>query len=216
MSAPLHPNPHGPTAERLLAVAARLFRVHGYAATSTRELSRGLGIGSATLYHHVGKKEDLLFAICLDALERLDQATREALDQQTDPLERVRRLLRAHLITALQDRDKHATMLIDLPNLSPERRADVLRRRAVYQRLVRNTIAEAQAAGVVRSDLPARYIARGLFNLLNWSIFWWRPDGELTPNALAELLTTVFLEGAGRQLSQPHAQQHLGRARLTG
>ena len=47
----------------------------------------------------------------------------------------------------------------------------------------------------MRRDVTARNLTLALLSLLNWPIFWFRPDGELTPVALADLLASVFLEG---------------------
>jgi len=44
--------------------------------------------------------------------------------------------------------------------------------------------------------VPARSLTLALLSLLNWPIFWFRPDGRLTPEALADLLASLFLEGA--------------------
>ena len=37
----------------------------------------------------------------------------------------------------------------------------------------------------------------GLLNLLNWSMSWWNPDWDLTPGELADILSDLYLNGAG-------------------
>ena len=49
---------------------------------------------------------------------------------------------------------------------------------------------------MVRRDIPGKYLALALLNLLNWTIFWYRPEGELSPDELAVMLSMVFVEGA--------------------
>ncbi|MEO8208725.1 MAG: helix-turn-helix domain-containing protein, partial [Chloroflexota bacterium] len=44
-------------------VASELFREHGYAATSVRDIARAVDIQGASLYAHVTSKEDVLWAI---------------------------------------------------------------------------------------------------------------------------------------------------------
>jgi AcrR family transcriptional regulator len=185
-----------PTAARLLGTAAALFRAKGYASSTTRELAALLGIQKASLYHHIDKKEDLLYALCVDSLQRIHGAVEEAIAPESLPLERLRCLIRAHLQAALADQDKHATMLIELRELSGKRYEEVLGLRDAYEALVRETIAEAQRSGSIRSDMPPKYLTLALLNLLNWSIFWFRTGGELNPEELADLLAAVFLEGA--------------------
>lgn len=186
----------GSTAFRLLSTAAALFRERGYAATSTRQLAAALGLQHASLYHHIGKKEDLLYTVCIHALNRIHEAVEEARAAHSTHLERLRAMIRAHVSTALRDRDQHATMLFELRSLSPDRQAHVIELRDRYENLIRTAIGEAQEAGAMRRDLPAKLLGLGLLNLLNWSIFWFKPEGERSPEELADTLATIFLEGA--------------------
>jgi TetR/AcrR family transcriptional regulator, cholesterol catabolism regulator len=183
--------------ERLLATAAVMFRRDGYVKTSTRDLAAALGMQSASLYHYIGGKEDLLFELSTDALGAMLEAGRNALEGLTDPMERVRALMRTHLVTALHDQDKHAVMLIEMKALTPPRRAMVLEMRDQYEAFVGSVLEDARRAGLIRSDIPVKYLKLALLDLLGWTIFWYRPDGELTPEALADIMTTLFLDGAG-------------------
>ncbi len=188
--------PGASTGDRLLGAAATLFRRRGYAGATTRELAGQLGIQSASLYYHIGKKEDLLYRLSIDALTRIQCEVERAMAEHAAPLDRLRALVRAHVATALADQDRHAAMLIELRSLADERRSEVLALRDRYEHLVRQAIADAQVAGSIRRDVPAKALALALLNLLNWSIFWFQPGGDLTAVDIAELLSTVFLEGA--------------------
>lgn len=200
------PDAKDTTAARLLKTAATLFREKGYAHSTTRELATLLGIQKASLYYHIDKKEDLLYALCVDALVRIQEETERAVAQQTTPLERLRALIHAHLCAALNDQDKHATMLVELRELSGERRLEVLKLRDRYETFIREMIQEGQEAGVLRREPEAKYQGLALLNLLNWTIFWFRPGGELTPDQLAAILTSLFLQGAALTPSDPILQ----------
>lgn len=154
-----------------------------------------LGIKRASLYHHIAKKEDLLYDLSVESLERIHSEVAAAIAGVESPVQRLRALISAHMNAALADQDKHATMLIELRELSGERQSEVLRLRDAYEELVRDVILSAQDAGAVRRDISAKLLTLSLLNLLNWSIFWWRPEGELSAQALAELLCSVLLEG---------------------
>lgn len=56
-------DPGETTRQRILDVALELFSSHGFAATSTRELSERLGFTKAALYYHFHTKDDLLQAL---------------------------------------------------------------------------------------------------------------------------------------------------------
>ena len=93
-------------------------------------------------------------------------------------------------------RDRHATMLSEIRFLSPGRQAEVVGRRDANVAIAEEAVREAQASGQIRPDIDAKYLTLALFNLLNWTIFWFDPDGELTESAIAEILWSVFSTGA--------------------
>lgn len=184
-----------PTADRLLDTAATLFRRKGYAQSTTRELAELLGIQKASLYYHMKSKEDLLYALSIESLKRM-QVEVAATAEASAPETRLRSMIATHVAVALRDRDMHTVMLIELRSLSASRRDAVIKRRSDYQRLLQNVIADDQAAGRLRTDTDAEYLTLVLLNILNWTIFWFRPDGPLTVSGLAELLGAIFIEGA--------------------
>lgn len=204
MAGPAHPpGPPGParekaggsTADRLLRLAAALFRQKGYAGSSTRELAGQLGIQKASLYHHIRGKEDLLFAISVGSLEHITAAV-SAAGAAAEPGGRLRAMIAAHMQTALADQDMHTTMLIELRSLSPGRQEQVRARRDQYQALLRDAVAADQAEGRLRADIEAGCLTLSLLNLLNWTIFWFDPAGPRSPRELAEVMSMIFLDGA--------------------
>jgi AcrR family transcriptional regulator len=186
------------TGDRLLVLAAELFRERGYGATTTRELSSRLGVKKASLYHHISSKEDLLFEISVESLRRIGTAVRAACEAAPED-GRLSALIDAHLMVALADRDMHTTMLVEMRALSAGRKAEVLAKRDDYERYVEAVIEESQGAGRVRGDISPKYLTLALLNLLNWTIFWYDPEGDRTASEIATILRTVFLEGAGEK-----------------
>jgi AcrR family transcriptional regulator len=183
------------TSERLLIGSAELFREKGYAGTTTRALSALAGIQNGSLYHHVGGKEDLLYRLCMGSLDDVGAVFSAIAAEDLDPVIRLEKLARGYLEQALNDRDRHSTMLSEIRFLSPARRAEVVARRDANVAIVENSVRQAQEAGQVRSDIDAKYLTLALFNLLNWTIFWYNPDDELSEQAIAEILWSVFSLG---------------------
>lgn len=115
-----------------------------------------------------------------------------------EPVERVRVLIAAHVTAMLADKDKHATMLTELRALSPKRREEVRRLRDAYEDLVRSVIADAQERSGLRADVSAKYLTLCLLDLMNWAIFWFHPDDDLSPDALSRTFAALFVEGAAQ------------------
>lgn len=199
--------------DHLVTTAAALFRERGYAATTTRDLARALGIQSASLYYHIGKKEDLLYTICIESLRNIRREAEAAVRQAKTPDEAVRLLIQSHVMCALGERDQHAVMLFELRHLSAERAATILALRDGYEALVRRVLSDARKVGTLRSDLTPKLLSLTLLNLLNWTIFWYRAAGRLRPKDVAELLTTVFISGAGTPRSRSSDRRRVAAPR---
>jgi len=185
-----------PTAERLFDIAAALFCEKGYAATTTREIAAAAGIQQASLYYHVTGKEDLLHQICVSSLEQLLADVQSAVSAVTNPLERIEVLAHTHLRTILRHQIRHVTMLNELRALSDPHRTAVMALRKKYAHLVRSVIEDAQAAGAVRTDIPARYLYLALLNILNWAVLWFRRGQTLSEDQLGRTFTSIYLTGA--------------------
>ena len=171
-----------PTMDRLLDTAAALFWEKGYAATTTREIAAAVGIQQASLYHHVASKEELLHQICMSSLQEFRIEVQAAVNRAASPPDRIGLLIRAHVTTLLRHQKRNATMLTEMRSLSRRHREDVLALREAYARFVRSTFEDAQAAGRIRSDIPAKYLCLALLNMLNWAALWFRQDQALSPD----------------------------------
>jgi TetR/AcrR family transcriptional regulator, cholesterol catabolism regulator len=79
--------------------------------------------------------------------------------------------------------------------LSVRHRAEVLEWRDKYERFVRSIIENAQTEGLIRKDIPARYLGLALMSILNHAALWFRKDHALLGDQLAGIFTNLFLEG---------------------
>jgi AcrR family transcriptional regulator len=178
-----------------LTEGASLFRERGFHATTTREISARLGINKASLYYHVPSKEALLHDICVESLRRTKLALTDALAAQPDKSQWITTLIHAHTRSMLTDLEMHATMLFEMRCLTGDYYAAVKASRDEYEALVLKTVAAAQEVGALRTDLTAKQLTMCVLNLLNWTLSWWSPDGDLTPDQLADVLANMYLNG---------------------
>jgi len=193
--------PDKPALARALDAAVGLFSRKGYAATSTREVAKLLGIQKATLYYHVESKEDLLFLICESALTKIRKDVEMAIRDRQDPVDRVHTLISSHVESLLRDEAAHSTTFTEMHALSEERFEQVMQLRDGYEHMVRTELQMAQDAGFLRQDIDAKYLALVLLGITNRVMIWYRRGGPLSPQQIGRVLSVLFLEGAAT--SQP-------------
>ncbi len=181
--------------EYAIEVGARFFSDRGYSATTTRQLAEALGITNGTFYHYFASKEDLLRMICEHSLETMLLEVGDALEAEPKA-GKLPAFIRQHMCSVLRQQELHKTMLTQVDRLGEDNRAKVIALRDQYETLVRETLEEARDLRIIRADIEIRMMTRLLLNLLNWTIFWFRQDGALTPTAVADLAEKLFMDGA--------------------
>jgi AcrR family transcriptional regulator len=179
--------------ERFLAVAVQVFTERGYDGTSFQHLSHASGLSKSSIYHHIESKEQLLRLGLEKALEPLMASTTEPGATTGPAIDRLTHLIRRN-IEILADRLPYVTLLLDVHgNTETERWA--LDQRRTYDRFVAGVVQEAIDEGDVRADVDARTTARLLFGMINSVRTWYRPDRDLTPEALADQVCSLLLDG---------------------
>lgn len=170
------------TRQTILAVAADLFRSQGWGATTMQVVAERAGISKGNLTYHFPSKQALFEAVYAEARAYVrDRILDRSFAEEPDAiaaLEAFTRRLRRWLI----DHDGRFVGCI-FTNVAVEaRQSDAAVGRLAGEALVaiRAALAErfaaAQAAGQIRSDLPAAELARA---------FFWQYEGAL---ALAKAL----------------------------
>jgi AcrR family transcriptional regulator len=182
-------------------VASELFHANGYAATSVRDIARALDIQGASLYAHVASKEDVLWSIVDRAATAFEDAAERALAETAsdDPVERLAAIVEAHVETITADPQRSSVFVTEWRHLSTDRRAEIGARRDAYEQRLRDLIADGLAVGAFAAVDPA-VAATFLLTALNGIATWYRPDGRLSADRIAD----HYVELALRSLSEDH------------
>jgi AcrR family transcriptional regulator len=167
-----------PRREEIVRAAARTFASDGYAGVGMRDVAEAVGIRGASLYHHFGSKEDILYAICLTVTQEPNELNLPLLDAPGTPTERLAALVRGHLEHLHRRRVEHLVGLHELAALTAEHRAVIDGHRRYYQRRVREVIAAGMRTGEF-GVADARLAAFAMCDALNGISGWFHEDGEL-------------------------------------
>ncbi|MEU5265325.1 TetR/AcrR family transcriptional regulator [Amycolatopsis sp. NPDC021455] len=196
--------------ERVRAAAVKLFAAKGFHGTGIRDLAQEAELSSASLYHYMGTKEDLLAEIMHTALNRLLDAAREATAVSADPVQRLRTLVALHVLAHAAGPAETRVVDNEVGALSPAAREPVVALRDTYERLWAAAIDEGIAAGVFRVEHPA--VTRlALLEMCSSVARWYSPRGPMALDQVAE----HYAELASRALgcTAPPGVHDLARCR---
>lgn len=187
------------SSERLLEVAARLFREKGYLATGTREIAEAAQMKSGSLYYHYPSKEALLHAVMTLAVGKLIGAVTQAIADTPATAglrERLRNAIRAHLSVIHAHVDLVIASRQSLNILPADSRAAHLRLREEYAQVWRELLESGKRSGDVAPDADVMLIEMFLLGALNWTSEWLDP-ARISFDRLSQSLTDLVLDGAG-------------------
>jgi hypothetical protein len=87
-----------------------------------------------------------------------------------------------------------SVLLLEYRSLSPELQARHIPRRDRYEDLWRKLLVEGEQAGVFCLE-DAAMTSRALLGAMSWAVTWYRPDGKLSADEIADLFSGLFLNG---------------------
>jgi AcrR family transcriptional regulator len=178
----------------ILEAAAQIFSHKGYHAASMQDIAQAVQLQKASLYHHVSSKQEILLDLLDRALDLLIERMQDAMAKDLPTEEKLRLGMCAYLTTMLEHRDLASVLLLEHRSLEPELRARHVPRRDRFETLWRDLIGRGVAEGHFTCD-DINMTVKALLGILNWTITWYRPDGQYSPEQIADQCSDVFLNG---------------------
>jgi AcrR family transcriptional regulator len=168
--------------DAILETAAALVAKHGLRSVTMSQIAEETGIGRATLYKYFSGVEPILLAWherhVAEHLERLQRLR----DEPGDANSRLESVLQAYALIAFE-RHQHGPELGALVHqrehiAAPERR---------LVEIVRNLLAESQAGGAIRVDVPPGELA-------TFCVYALEAAGAVSSRSAARRLATIVLD----------------------
>ncbi|MDT7695677.1 MAG: hypothetical protein QOI75_5044 [Pseudonocardiales bacterium] len=180
------------TQAKIIAVATELFAQQGYHATGVAELGRAVGLGAGALYHHIGSKEELLLTIVRAHLEDVLAFGTLLLAAEGTAVAKLHELAREHMRLVAHRRTELLVMLRELDSLTGQRRADMLALRDAVEDVWNEVVRRGVEAGEL-TDLDPMFV-KVVLGAMNYSLFWFQPDGSETPEQMADRILNMLLK----------------------
>ena len=180
---------------QIVAAAADIFHTKGYRAATLDDVAEAVGVTKAALYYYVSGKRDLLWNVYVDAGQTLLRAVEPVLlDSGADPVEKLRRVVHAHVDLVTRERELMDVFFREWRELPAEKQAAVREYEKRYVDLLERTVAAGIAMGLLQ-PLPPRMVVFGLLGMLNWLVRWYRPGGPMRPEEIADVFLAMVCRG---------------------
>src|SRR6266513_1274158 len=180
----------------ILRAATRVFARNGYFNSKVADIARAADVADGTVYLYFKSKEEILHSIFDQNMAEAIASGRKLIKALSDPREKLREIARLHLERLGADRDLAVVFQVELRGSTKFMEEFSAAGFAEYLTLIRSTFEEGQRAGIFRSDLNAKVVAKILFGALdematNWILS--KRRYKLAP--MADQVLDIFLNG---------------------
>jgi AcrR family transcriptional regulator len=187
----------GTRRDELLKIAARLFAERGFRNTTVRDIADAAGILSGSLYHHFDSKESMVDEILQTFQEELFAGYDEILNSHRPVREKIEAAVRLsfeaidthhHEVAIFQN---EADWLVGLG----ERFAYLTDRHAQSRQVWLTLLTEGIESGALKADIDLELAYRFIRDTVWVAVRWYRPDGELSAETVADQYLSILLDG---------------------
>lgn len=176
--------------DAILAAAAHLYARRGFQGASVADLAKACSTSKSLIYHYFPSKDDLLYATMAAHLDTLVAAAEQA-TQKGSAEASLRALTHAFMRLYVGAEDSHKILLNELDNLPAARRAEVVAKQRRIIGAVEALVREIRPdAGNLALPLTMLF-----FGMINWTHNWFRPDGAVDADRLADMAVDLMLNG---------------------
>lgn len=182
--------------EEILIAAAKVFQEKGYRGATVQDIANAVGMLKGSLYYHFANKEEIFYEIIRDPLHHFVSQMAEVVALDLSPAEKLRAALRYHL--SAFDAHLPGVQVILRENLGTpegERWATIRALWKEHEALWEAILREGIKSGDFCSDLDVKIAALGILGMCNWMHRWYRQNGRLTTQEIADAWAEMILNG---------------------
>ncbi len=173
------------TRDSILRAAAELFYEKGFDGASQREIAGRVGIDAGSIYNHFPSKQDILATILISVGDDLRTELIERTSCLENPVDKLIAACRLHVLASIDRREESACYHTEMRVLQGDKRELLLANRGKHQGIVESIIREGVGSGVFETeDIELATIA--ILTMWNSVISWYKPDGRLSPEEIAD------------------------------
>ncbi|MCY0870067.1 MAG: TetR/AcrR family transcriptional regulator [Firmicutes bacterium] len=180
--------------DEIAAAAVQLFYLKGYHATSVQDIADAVGLQKGSLYHYIGGKEELLQQIVTRAVMRFRQQIEHICDLPEPAPTRLRLAVRQHMRIVTGEVEMTTLLFRDAFLLGGGQHEAIRVAMDGYTELWTRMISEGVTAGEF-TTADAKLAALSLLGACNWAYRWFRRDGALSADQLADRMCELYLRG---------------------
>ena len=181
----------------ILDAAVRVFARKGFYHARVSEIAREAGVADGTIYLYFQNKDDILISMFEDGMRTVIDRVRSEIENETDPLRKIKCFARAHLSLIEDNKDMAEIIQVELRQSNKFMKEYRNEKFFEYIDLISSIVREGQALGVIRPDVEPGIVKRAFFGALDEMSRYWvlSSKRKYSINTAAEQISEFFIKG---------------------
>jgi AcrR family transcriptional regulator len=158
------------------------------------DIAEAVQLQKASLYHHFSSKQEILLELLDRELQMVTEHMAEVMAREISADQKLRLAMRTYLKTLSEQGDLVSVLLLEFRSLEPDFFARHVPNRDRFERMWRDLIQQGVDEGAFYCD-NVSMASRGLLGAMNWTVTWYRRNGPMTMEQIADYFADLFLQG---------------------
>jgi len=182
----------------ILEAAIKVFARQGFYQSTVAQIAREAGVADGTIYLYFKNKDDILVQFFNYRTKQVFDRFRAAVNQSDNSLDKLRNLIRRHLMEFQRDPNMAVVYQVETHQSSRLAEAQIREMSQMYQDLVSEIVETGQQEGRIRKDLYVSLVKRFILGAVDEVInTWLHSDKNYDLVSMADPLVELFIRGIG-------------------
>lgn len=181
--------------DKIKAQSISLFEKKGFSETSIQDIVEALNVTKGTFYYYYSSKEQLLMDIHKEYIDDLLQRQQRILGTDESQKDKLKGIIHLLISDIARNGDSGKVFFREMRHLTEDNATDIKRRREKFRLNIEGIIRNGAQTGEFRKQLRPDMTALAVLGITNWTYQWFNASGELAADELAEIYSSIVLEG---------------------
>jgi len=188
------PKKSGRTKELIIEKATHLFYEYGYLRAPVRKITEDLNLQNTIIYHYFKSKDELLFTIINSICDEVIDNLEDIIKRNDDPLDKLQQMLYYQTLLFKTKKREIKIFVEDTYKLPKKMLEIILKKQRKMYDLYASQLKSLQKAKKIK-EIEFPVIIFTIFAMVNWSYRWFKEDGTLSLEDVAERIIQILFHG---------------------
>jgi len=178
---------------QILKIASYIFYRDGYEKSSLNAVARKVGISKAAIYYHFKNKEEILYNIIIDDIDRLIFNLGEISKRKDDPIKELKEMIDVQV--SYMSQKINAKIVFEDGNFLGNNYQKILRKRQKeIVEIYKNKLKEIASVRKLK-DINITVAKFSVLGIINWLYQWYNPKGKMSMEKIKENIIKIIFYG---------------------